>query len=238
MIRETYDVSGMSCSACSARVERAVGKILGAENVSVNLLTNSMQLSRPENISVEEIIATVEKSGYGAKLKSKKSPRQNISEEIREMKIRLGGSIAFLILQMTLGMSNPTLEILCAIPIAILNRKFFIAGFRNLFQLAPNMDSLIALGSTADNWTRFSCGVDDFDTDNARKISRISRQRKNFRGSEKIDQSRSAKSYIINRWNRKTNSNRRSQNRRRNHCQAWRANSSRWQNFIRRNNNR
>lgn len=149
MIRETYDVSGMSCSACSARVEKAVGKILGAENVSVNLLTNSMQLSRPENISVEEIIATVEKSGYGAKLKSKKSPRQNISEEIREMKIRLGGSIAFLILQMTLGMSNPTLEILCAIPIAILNRKFFIAGFRNLFQLAPNMDSLIALGSTA-----------------------------------------------------------------------------------------
>ena len=69
MIKENYNVTGMTCSACSSRVEKAVAKIVGAENVNVNLLTNSMQVKRDEKISTKQIISAVEIAGYGANLK-------------------------------------------------------------------------------------------------------------------------------------------------------------------------
>ena len=147
-MKESYAITGMSCSACSARVEKAVAKVIGAENVSVNLLTNSMQIDRPEKIEQSQIISAVENAGYGAKIKTERMSK-NISNEISELKYRLIFSIVFLILLMTVGMMDMRLEILFSLPIWFLNRKFFIVGFRNLFQLAPNMDSLVALGSTA-----------------------------------------------------------------------------------------
>ena len=181
MIKEFYNVTGMTCSACSARVEKAVAKIVGAENVSVNLLTNSMQVKRDEKISSEKIISAVENAGYGASLKN--SPAQKnfsqpkertIDKEISEMKFRLKWSIIFLIPTVYIAMHSMFAEFfglqvpqivgelfdgrknaitfafsqfLLILPIMYLNRKYFINGFKNLFRGAPNMDSLVALGS-------------------------------------------------------------------------------------------
>ena len=101
MKKENYDITGMSCSACSSRVEKAVAKIVGADNVSVNLLTNSMQVRHDENISSEQIINAVINAGYGAilKLESAKRNEKNsgpkIEDEIENMKFRLKWSIFF-----------------------------------------------------------------------------------------------------------------------------------------------
>ena len=168
----------MSCSACSARVEKAVGKIVGAENVSVNLLTNSMQVKFDEaKISVEAIVEAVVNAGYGASPKkisaAKKktsSPERTIDKEISEMKFRLKWSIIFLLPTVYIAMHQmfPTPQIiselfdgrenavtfafaqfLLILPIMYLNRKYYINGFKNLFAGAPNMDSLVGLGSMA-----------------------------------------------------------------------------------------
>ena len=101
----------MSCSACSARIEKAVGKIIGAENVSVNLLTNSMQVTYDEKIfSEKNIVDAVENAGYGANLKnekiSKKNPVRTIDNEISEMKMRLKWSIIFLIPTIFIAMNK------------------------------------------------------------------------------------------------------------------------------------
>ena len=172
MIKETYDVTGMSCSACSTRVEKAVAKLVGAENVSVNLLTNSMQVRHSEEISVAKIIDAVVDAGYGASLKNsaakpsaetKKSAR-TIDVEIAEMRTRLIWSIAFLIPTVLISMHVIGAEIfagrenavtfafaqfLLILPIMYLNRKYYVNGFRNLFRGAPNMDSLVGMGSMA-----------------------------------------------------------------------------------------
>ncbi len=172
MIKETYDVTGMSCSACSARVEKAVAKVVGAENVSVNLLTNSMQVRHSEEISAAKIIDAVVDAGYGASLKNsaakpsadtKKSAR-TIDVEISEMRTRLTWSIIFLIPTVLISMHVVGAEIfsgrenavtfafaqfLLILPIMYLNRKYYVNGFRNLFRGAPNMDSLVGMGSMA-----------------------------------------------------------------------------------------
>ena len=172
MIKETYDVTGMSCSACSTRVEKAVAKLVGAENVSVNLLTNSMQVKHSEEISVAKIIDAVVDAGYGASLKNsaakpsaetKKSAR-TIDVEISEMRTRLIWSIAFLVPTVLISMHVIGAEIfagrenavtfafaqfLLILPIMYLNRKYYVNGFRNLFRGAPNMDSLVGMGSMA-----------------------------------------------------------------------------------------
>ena len=163
MTKETYDISGMSCSACSARVEKAVAKILGEENVSVNLLTNSMQVFYDEkNFTPKNIIDAVENAGYGASLKN--SPKKNISseknfvDELSEMKFRLKWSIFFLLPTIFIAMNKNFFaredaitfsfsQFLLILPIMYLNRKFFINGFKNLFHGAPNMDTLVGLGS-------------------------------------------------------------------------------------------
>lgn len=180
MTKESFDVTGMSCSACSARVEKAVGKIVGAENVSVNLLTNSMQVKFDEaKISAAQIIDAVVNAGYGASLMRNaqgvmrnENPTRTIDREISEMRSRLMWSIIFLLPTVYIAMHSmlpvPTppivaelfdgrenavtfafAQFLLVLPIMYLNRKYYVNGFRNLFAGAPNMDSLVGLGSMA-----------------------------------------------------------------------------------------
>ncbi len=187
MVKENYEVRGMTCSACSARVEKAVVKIVGADNVSVNLLTNSMQVKRGENISADEIIGAVENAGYGASLKKSVSDRNatgyklpatgyQIDNEVDAMKTRLTWSIIFLLPTMYIAMHQmlasmfgvpvPAIvseifdgrenavtfafaQFLLILPIMYLNCRYYINGFKNLFHGAPNMDTLVGLGSMA-----------------------------------------------------------------------------------------
>jgi len=164
LIKETYNVTGMSCSACSARVEKAVAKIVGAENVSVNLLTNSMQVKREEKISAEKIISAVENAGYGANLKNSATKSDKkisaIDDETKSMQFRLKWSIIFLLPVIFIAMHKNFFgregaitfafsQFLLILPIMYLNRKYYINGFKNLFRLSPNMDSLVGLGSMA-----------------------------------------------------------------------------------------
>lgn len=171
MIKEIFEISGMSCSACSARIEKSVAKIVGADNVSVNLLTNSMQVTYDEkNISQEKIISAVVNAGYGAKLKKIKTEKNNFDKEIFEMKNRLKWSIIFLIPTIYIAMHKmfwtpqfiseifdgrenaitfAFVQFLLILPIMYLNRKYYINGFKNLLKFSPNMDSLVGLGSMA-----------------------------------------------------------------------------------------
>ena len=171
----------MSCSACSARVERAVGKLVGADNVSVNLLTNSMQVKfDAAKISVAQIVEAVTAAGYGASPKNSSAAQKNsaavsertIDREIFEMRTRLTWSIIFLVPTVYIAMHNmlplPVPQIvaelfdgranavtfafaqfLLILPIMYLNRKYYVNGFRTLLAGAPNMDSLVGLGSMA-----------------------------------------------------------------------------------------
>ena len=180
--KERFAVTGMTCSACSARVEKAVTALAGTENVSVNLLTNSMQLSYDEGkLTPAQIIAAVEQAGYGASLKGGKAEQVKEKEdpsakEAESMKKRLIWSVAFLVPLMYVAMHHmffmwfglPVPEVvhelfsgpenaitfsfaqfLLLLPIMYLNRKYYSNGFRNLLQGAPNMDSLVGMGSMA-----------------------------------------------------------------------------------------
>ena len=189
MVKEKYNVTGMTCSACSARVEKAVGKLENIGSVSVNLLTNTMQVEYPEDkLNSETIISAVEKAGYGASLinNRKENKKQNLSsedkpvdnsaKEIEAMKKRLTWSVIFLLptmyiamhqmLSMWFGLPVPAVvaeifdgkenaisfafsQFLLILPILYLNKKYFINGFKNLYHGAPNMDSLVGLGSAA-----------------------------------------------------------------------------------------
>ncbi len=174
MKKEKYDVRGMTCSACSTRVEKTVEKLEGISNVSVNLLTNTMQVEYDENkISGIDITDAVRKAGYKAFLyggteglkgepKEVTKARDVAADEINEMKKRLIWSFVFLIPLMFISMGHMFVQIghengitlgfsqfLLLIPIIFLNRKYFLVGFKNLWLRSPNMDSLIALGATA-----------------------------------------------------------------------------------------
>ncbi|MBR1485687.1 MAG: heavy metal translocating P-type ATPase, partial [Synergistaceae bacterium] len=168
-----YDVTGMSCAACSARVERVVKKIPGVESCAVSLLTNSMTVEG--NADSSAIIAAVEKAGYGAALqvgtrneevgsKDKESALED--KETPKLKKRLIASLIFLIFLMyfsmghMIGLPLPEFfennhvaiglaELLLAGIIMVINQKFFISGFSTLAQLAPNMDTLVAVGASA-----------------------------------------------------------------------------------------
>ena len=180
-MKERYHISGMTCSACSAHVEKAVSKLEGVREVSVNLLTETMEVVYNEEMLDEgKIVNAVEKAGYGAsknpaqELKRKSSVKAE--EETVSMKRRLGISVVFLILLMYVAMfhmyqqwfgipvpmfmerlflgpenamSYALAQFLLVLPILYMNRKFFIVGFKTLFQLSPNMDSLIAIGASA-----------------------------------------------------------------------------------------
>ncbi len=171
-----YVVTGMSCAACSARVEKAVSKVEGVTSCSVSLLTNSMGVEG--TAQPEDIIAAVEAAGYGASVKDgsgqKKDSAAGSAEEDmladREtpvLKRRLTASLAFLIVLMYVSMGHmmwgwPLPEVLAENHVAVglvqllltgivmvINQKFFINGFKSLWNKAPNMDTLVALGSGA-----------------------------------------------------------------------------------------
>ena len=167
---EQYTVTGMSCAACSARVEKAVSAVEGVSACSVSLLTNSMGVEG--NASPEAVIAAVEAAGYGASRKGADKTASPAAEEeaLRDretpvLKRRLISSLGFLLVLMYVSMGHTMwgfplpaffdgnhvavalLELLLAAVIMIINRKFFVSGFRALFRLAPNMDTLVALGS-------------------------------------------------------------------------------------------
>lgn len=169
-MKENFAVTGMTCAACSAHVERAVGKLTGVEQVSVNLMLGSMVVNYDEGqITPLDIIAAVESGGYGAQLASEAEKRDLSSEndtELKAMSRRLWWSVGFLVPLFYLGMghmlglpipavfeTHPLLYalvqlILCA-PILVLNRKYFTVGFSRLCKLSPNMDTLVALGASA-----------------------------------------------------------------------------------------
>ncbi|MDO4952268.1 MAG: heavy metal translocating P-type ATPase [Synergistaceae bacterium] len=159
-----FSVTGMSCAACSAAVERAVKKVSGVTSCSVSLLTNSMQV---EGGSAEEIIAAVIKAGYGAKLYEAEK-EYSADEETKCLKRRLAVSAILLLPMMYFSMGHifgadfkfyvsGLLQLLLAAAIMFVNRKFFTSGFASLARRSPNMDSLVALGSAAS--FIYSCAV-------------------------------------------------------------------------------
>ncbi len=178
-MKRKFDVTGMTCSACSSRVEKTVNKLEGTTQVTVNLLTNSMQVEFDEDVIDEAgIIAAVEKAGYGAsvqeevkseqKRKAEEPKRDVVAEALDNMRKRLIVSFVFLIPLMYVSMGHMVglplpgflsghsgavsfafTQFLLCLPIVYVNRNYFIKGFDTLFHLAPNMDSLIAIGSLA-----------------------------------------------------------------------------------------
>ena len=172
---EQYNVTGMSCAACSSRVEKAVSKVPGVESCSVSLLTNSMGVEGTAASSA--VIAAVEAAGYGAFLKSSKAGNQGESttgaedalkdRETPKMRRRLIASLCFLVPLMYLSMGHmmwgwpvpPFMEgnhvamglaqLLLTTIIMVINQKFFISGFKGMVHRAPNMDTLVALGAGA-----------------------------------------------------------------------------------------
>ncbi len=170
---EQYTVTGMSCAACSARVEKAVSRVEGVRACSVSLLTNSMGVEG--SAAAEAVIRAVEEAGYGAAVKGS-SARSNAhaaeaellrDQETPVLKRRLWYSIGFLIILMYFSMGHMMwsfpvpaileqnhvamglIQLLLTIAVMVINQKFFISGFKSLWHRAPNMDTLVALGSTA-----------------------------------------------------------------------------------------
>ena len=166
---ENYIITGMSCAACVARVERAVSKVDGVQTCSVNLLTNSMSVDG--SAKSDEIIKAVEGAGYGARLKGAEKRAEVVDEledrETPKLKKRLFWSLGFLIVIMYISMGHmmwsfpmiPALQgdyvslaiiqMLLAGIILVINQKFFVNGMKGLIKLSPNMDTLVALGSGA-----------------------------------------------------------------------------------------
>ena len=170
---EQYTVTGMSCAACSARVEKAVSKVAGVNACSVSLLTNSMGVEG--TAAAEAVIRAVEEAGYGAAVKGSGAQRSTHTAEealLRDqetpvLKRRLWYSIAFLVLLMYFSMGHMMwnfpvpaileqnhvamglIQLLLTIAVMVMNQKFFISGFKSLWHRAPNMDTLVALGSAA-----------------------------------------------------------------------------------------
>lgn len=172
---EQYSVTGMSCAACSARVEKAVSKVPGVTSCSVSLLTNSMGVEG--EAKAQDIIAAVEEAGYGASLKGAAGGSEKAAASVgddllkdRETPIlrqRLVSSLGFLVVLMYISMGHMMwnwpvpgflegnhvamglLQLLLTVIIMVINQKFFISGFKSLWHKAPNMDTLVALGSGA-----------------------------------------------------------------------------------------
>ena len=168
---EQYDVTGMSCAACSARVENAVTKVKGVTSCSVSLLTNSMGVEG--TAPPQEIISAVEKAGYGAKLKGAGTKKTDIGAdslrdtETPKLRKRLIASVIFLVILMYFSMGHmmwgfplPSwfdgnhvamglVQLLLSAIIMVINNKFFVNGFKGFINRSPNMDTLVALGSGA-----------------------------------------------------------------------------------------
>ncbi len=151
-----FDIQGMTCSSCSAHVERAVKKLNGIQRVNVNLLSNNMIVEYDENqINNQNIIQTVIDAGYSAKVSNEEKTKVNNNEQIQKMKVRLIISICFLIPLMFIAMNHSlgekftALQLMLLVPIVYVNRNYFIVGIKRLLKGTPNMDSLVAIGSGA-----------------------------------------------------------------------------------------
>lgn len=167
-----YNVTGMSCAACSSRVEKAVSKLDGVTSCSVSLLTNSMGVEG--DVNPEKVIAAVESAGYGATLKGSQRKSDNLEKddnlkdtETPALLKRLIASLVFLIVMMYFSMGHMMwnfpvpqflennhvamglIQLLLTAAVMVINQRFFISGFKALFNRAPNMDTLVALGSSA-----------------------------------------------------------------------------------------
>lgn len=166
-----YNVTGMSCASCVARVEKAVNKVEGVTSCSVNLLTNSMSVDG--DVKSSDVISAVEKAGYGASLKGNSSKENKTNDEplkdteTPKLKKRLFSSLIFLLLLMYISMGHmmwgfplPSIlannhiamgliQLLLTGIIMVINQKFFISGFKALIHRSPNMDTLVALGAGA-----------------------------------------------------------------------------------------
>ena len=166
-----YNVTGMSCASCVARVEKAVNKVDGVTSCSVNLLTNSMSVDG--DVKSIDVISAVEKAGYGASLKGNSSKENKSSDEplkdteTPKLKKRLFSSLVFLLLLMYISMGHmmwgfplPSvlannhiamglIQLLLTGIIMVINQKFFVSGFKALIHRSPNMDTLVALGAGA-----------------------------------------------------------------------------------------
>ncbi len=180
MQKTNFDITGMTCAACSARVEKSVKKLPGIEQVSVNLLKNSMTASYDESqLSAQQIISAVEKAGYGAYVheKAKKaaqpsasaaSPTDAAQQASKKVKQRLIFSIIFTVPLFYLSMGHMMgwplpgcflgtenaltyafTQFLLLLPVVFVNFKYYSGGYKSLFHGSPNMDSLIAIGSSA-----------------------------------------------------------------------------------------
>ena len=176
-MKERFTVTGMTCQACSSRVEKSVGKLNGVRTVSVNLLTNTMQVDYDENVlKSDDIKQAVVSAGYGidessaSKVLSKDNEKADdkISREENNIKNGLIVSAVFLTVLMYISMGHMVnvplpsvltghmnaanfafIQFLLCIPIVFINRRYYVNGFKTLFRLSPNMDSLIAIGSGA-----------------------------------------------------------------------------------------
>lgn len=166
-----YNVTGMSCASCVARVEKAVNKVNGVTSCSVNLLTNSMLVDG--DVKSSDVISAVEKAGYGASLKGNSSKENKTNDEplkdteTPKLKKRLFSSLVFLLLLMYISMGHmmwgfplPSIlannhiamgliQLLLTGIIMVINQKFFVSGFKALIHRSPNMDTLVALGAGA-----------------------------------------------------------------------------------------
>lgn len=162
-----YNIKGMSCAACSARVEKAVSKVSGVTSCSVNLLTNSMSVEG--SAADSDIIKAVKNVGYGASSIKNKEKAEDTSTEspIRPMRTRFITSLVFLLILMYFSMGHMMwsfplpkfydgnhiamglTQLLLTVIIMVINQKFFISGYKSLIHGAPNMDTLVALGATA-----------------------------------------------------------------------------------------
>ena len=176
MRKELLDITGMSCSACSSRIENVVGRMDGVETIAVNLLTNKAQVTYDDaKLDAKAIIARIEKLGFGAavhqataKAALPAKPTNTAALELKEMRWRLALSLAFttplfyLHMGLMYGWPLPSivqeqqnlllaslLQLFCCLPVVITGYKYFYHGLRNLWNRAPNMDSLIAIGSGA-----------------------------------------------------------------------------------------
>lgn len=176
MRKELLDITGMSCSACSSRIEKVVGRMDGVETIAVNLLTNKAQVTYDDaKLDANAIIARIEKLGFGAavhqataKAALPAKPTNTAALELKEMRQRLALSLAFttplfyLHMGLMYGWPLPSivqgqqnlllaslLQLFCCLPVVITGYKYFYHGLRNLWNRAPNMDSLIAIGSGA-----------------------------------------------------------------------------------------
>lgn len=175
-MKQKFDVTGMTCSACSVHVEKSVKKLAGVETVAVNLLQNSMVVDYDDKtVNDSKIIDAVINGGYGASVhgkitqaEGKTNQNDGVKAEISNMKRRLIVSFCFLIPLFYISMGHmmgaplPSVfhgmenamtfaftQLLLTLPVIYVNRKYFEVGFKTLFKGSPNMDSLIAIGSTA-----------------------------------------------------------------------------------------